>query len=139
MQCFACGRETTQRCPRCAKPYCSEHGSNLCGDCLDPVNAAPSRTPYRVALLGLLGGSVLALWLLIQPPSVPGESSPAVRDDSRPTASPALTPAGGASPGTTTVVPSATEPPGETAAPTLTPAPTEAPTPGPTEAPVTEA
>ena len=138
MQCYACGRETTQRCPRCAKPYCPDHGSNLCAECLDPVNAAPSRLPFRLALLGLLGGSVLALWLLIQPPSVPGESSPAVRDE--PTATPALTPAGAASPGaeTPTPVPTTTEPAGEgTPADVATPAPTGAPTEAPTPVPET--
>jgi LysM repeat protein len=89
-------------------------------------------------MLGLLGGSVLALWLVIQPPSVPGESSPAVQ--SEPTATPALTPQGAASPGAQTPTPirTATEPAADgTPAATDAPPPTDAPTPAPTPVPET--
>ena len=75
MDCYACDQESTQRCSRCGNPYCRGHGDDLCADCLDPVSAAPSSAVFRASLLGLLIASVLALWLLVRPPSLPGESS----------------------------------------------------------------
>jgi LysM repeat protein len=131
MDCYACEREATQRCPRCGNGYCPRHGATYCGACLDPLRSAPSRGIFRVALFGLFGGAVLALWLLIRPPSVPGEEE-VVRNEA--TATPALTPAG-AAPGTTAPGPTASTPP---SAPTLTPAPTRTPvpTPSPTPAPL---
>ena len=68
MSCYACGRDAIQRCPRCAKPYCNEHGSEFCAACQDPSSAIPSGAVFRGALLALLVASVLALWLLIRPP-----------------------------------------------------------------------
>lgn len=139
MQCFACERQAQQRCPRCGNAFCNEHGDNLCDSCLDPMNAAPSRGVFRLALLGLLGGAVLSLWLLVRPPGVPGDESSAISRE--PTASPALTPAGGGGGGTgsPTVTPlpgATTAAPSEGAAsPTPTAQPTEAPTQAPTDAP----
>ena len=72
MTCYVCGKEATRRCPRCAKPYCDEHGDELCAACQDPASAIPSGTVFRGSLLALLVASVLALWLLIQPPGLPG-------------------------------------------------------------------
>jgi len=129
MSCFSCQREDTQRCTRCGNDYCPDHGSKLCASCLDPLNATPSRSAFRLALGGLLIGTVLALWLIVRPPSVPGESSDLIQ--SEPTATPALTPQGSGSPSSATPTPAPTEVP--TAAPT--PVPTEAPPP-PTEVPV---
>lgn len=120
MSCYSCEREDTLRCSRCGNDYCSDHGSTLCASCLDPLNATPSTSAFRIALGGLLVGSVLALWLIIRPPSVPGETSDLIQSD--PSATPALTPQGSGSPSTATPV-----------AATNTPAPT------PTEAPVTTA
>jgi LysM repeat protein len=145
MQCFACNREALQRCPRCGNAYCEGHGADFCAACLDPLNAAPSRSTFRIAMLGFLGGCVLALWLLVRPPSVPGESSPIVIDQSTP--SPALTPAGAGgsatpvatgSNGSVTPVPTAATTPrpsstGPAGSGTATPVPT--PTPAPTAPP----
>src|SRR3990172_6420250 len=91
MNCYACDRSATKRCPRCGNSFCDEHGAGpaapsgqvpaagsgqaLCAACLDPVSATPSGTIFRLSLIGLLGASVLALWLLLRPPSLPGESS----------------------------------------------------------------
>jgi LysM repeat protein len=138
MQCFACTRDAVQRCPRCGNVYCEGHGSDFCAACLDPLNAAPSRNTFRIAMLGLFGGCVLALWLLVRPPDVPGEGSPAIRNEG-PTASPGLTPAGagnGAT-GSVTPVPSAatTPQPSRTGAAQTTPTPAPTPTSGPTEPP----
>src|SRR3990170_2608103 len=86
MDCYACDQEATQRCSRCGNPYCRDHGDDpsqggqpFCADCLDPVNAAPSGAVFRASLFALLVASVLGLWLLVRPPSLPGESSEAVK------------------------------------------------------------
>lgn len=139
MQCFACTREALQRCPRCGNAYCEGHGADFCAACLDPLNAAPSRSTFRIALLGFLGGCVLALWLLVRPPSVPGESSPIIVNEG-PTATPGLTPAGagGGTTGSVTPIPTAATTPrpsstGPAASSTATTAPT--PSPAPTDTP----
>lgn len=125
MSCYACERDDTQRCSRCGNNFCPDHGGDLCSACLDPLNAAPSRGVFRIALGGLLVGSVLALWLLIRPPSVPGDSSSLIQSDS--SATPALTPQGSGQPATPTPTAAPTDAP--------TPAPTEGPTPAPTDPP----
>ncbi|HEU4758372.1 MAG TPA: LysM domain-containing protein [Dehalococcoidia bacterium] len=125
MDCYACDQESTQRCLRCGNHYCREHGDDpstgsgqaLCADCLDPVSAVPSSAVFRASLLGLLVASVLALWLLVRPPSLPGESSE-VNQAPLPVASPESavpTPP----PGGPTPTPAA-------ATPALTPTPTPA-------------
>jgi LysM repeat protein len=88
MDCYLCDQDATQRCPRCGNPYCGDHGEDLCSDCLNPVNAAPSSTFFRASLLALLLGSVLALWLLIRPPGLPGESSEVIVPEASPLPSP---------------------------------------------------
>src|SRR3990172_6372482 len=102
MNCYACDQEATSRCSRCGNAYCRDHGHDpslasgqvpstsspsetsesarrtgqvLCADCLDPVNAAPSGVVFRASVFALLVASVLALWLIVRPPSLPGESS----------------------------------------------------------------
>ncbi len=117
MDCYACDQEATQRCPRCGNAYCAEHGDTLCAECLDPVAAAPSSTVFRTALFGLLVASVIALWLIVQPPSLPGESTDAIRP--LPTVAPTdaagtSTPTPAASPDTGTPVPSAEPTPAPT-------------------------
>ena len=128
MECYACEQEAIQRCSRCGNAYCPEHGDDpaaasgqtFCADCLDPVNATPSGMVFRASLIGLFVASVLALWLLIRPPSLPGESSGVIQP--LPTTSPIAlptesSPSPGASPGATPV-------PAETPAATAAPAPT---------------
>jgi len=73
MTCFACENAPTQQCPRCGRPYCDEHGEDVCDSCLQPASGLPSFTLYRGSLLALLIGTALAVWLLIQPPG--GESN----------------------------------------------------------------
>lgn len=139
MQCYACDNEAEAQCPRCANPYCSEHGTELCARCEDPALATPSATVFRFALIGLVFAGVLALWLIIRPPDLPEGSSSIVN----PAATPTLAPADDDEP---TASPTATLPPAETPTPveaetptptpepaTATPAPTEEPTPEPTD------
>jgi hypothetical protein len=73
MTCFACENEPTRQCPRCGRPYCDEHGEDVCDSCLAPASGLPSFTLYRGSMLALLIGVVLAAVLLIQPPG--GESN----------------------------------------------------------------
>jgi hypothetical protein len=75
MTCFACDQEPTQQCSRCGRPYCDEHGEELCDACLEPASGVPSFTLYRGSLLALLIGAALAIWLLIQPSSSEGDAS----------------------------------------------------------------
>lgn len=127
MICYACDQAAVHRCPRCAKPYCADHGEVFCNACLDPASAAPSSTVFRGSLLALLIGSVLALWLLIRPPSLPGESEVGVVVPRSPEP---MTPA-------VTVVPS-TPSPATTVSPTppqATPTPKAKPTPTPSPTP----
>ena len=132
MDCYACGQGATQRCSRCGNAYCADHGQDpstlrlrsgqagsgqaLCDECLSPLNAAPSPVAFRVSLLGLLVASVLALWLLVRPPGLPGESSGALIPP----------PQEGSEPGAATPTPTAA---GAVASPSPTPAPTPAPGP----------
>lgn len=73
LTCFACEQEPTQQCPRCGRPYCDDHGEDVCDACLQPASGLPSFTLYRGSLLALLIGTAVAVWLLIQPPG--GESN----------------------------------------------------------------
>ncbi len=124
MDCYVCRKKAPQRCPRCGNPYCRDHGDDLCADCLNPVNAAPSGTFFRASLLVLLVGSVLALWLLIRPPGLPGESSEIIAPEPSPPSSPEpVTPPPPLTP---------------TATATATATPTPKPTPKPTPEPTTE-
>ena len=143
MDCYLCDQEATQRCPRCGNPYCSDHGEDpsagsgqaLCADCLNPLNAAPSGTFFRASIFALLLGSVLALWLLIRPPGLPGESSGVIVPEPTPIASPeAITPEPPVAPTTDTPVAEATAEPTPTPTPEPTPEPTPTPEPeGPLE------
>ncbi|HLG10910.1 MAG TPA: LysM peptidoglycan-binding domain-containing protein [Dehalococcoidia bacterium] len=74
LTCFACEQEPTQQCPRCGRPYCDDHGEDVCDACLNPSSGLPSFTLYRGSLLALLGMTVLALILLIQPPGGEGNA-----------------------------------------------------------------
>src|SRR3954468_2159441 len=77
MTCFACEREPTRQCPRCGRPYCDEHGEDVCDACLHPSSGVPSFTLYRGSLLALLIGTAIAAWLILQPSN--GESSTALK------------------------------------------------------------
>ena len=73
--CFACEQEPTQQCPRCGRPYCDDHGEDVCDACLEPASALPSFTLYRGSLLALLIGTALAVWLILQPPGDTADSA----------------------------------------------------------------
>lgn len=136
MQCYACQNEAEAQCPRCANPYCSDHGTELCARCEDPAYATPSATVFRVALVGFVFASVLALWLIITPPDLQGDSdsvvnpvptlSPADDEDEDPTLAPTET-----IPPVETIAPTAEATPTPAPEPTETPAPTPEPTPEP--------
>ncbi len=148
MECYACDQEATQSCPRCGNSYCPEHGAEppsggLCSVCADPVSAAPSSTVFRTSVFALLIASVVALWLLVRPPALPGESSEVSRP--RPADVPASTAGPTAQPGVSpttlpaTSTPSSASPtPGGTGQSTPTPGATPKATPEPTEAATTE-
>ncbi len=141
MRCYACERQDTSPCSRCGKDYCPDHGSDLCAVCLDPVATAPSSTTFRVALFALLGASVLALWLLVRPPGLPGDNGGVVQQpDITPDFTPGLTPDTGESPTpTVTASPEPTVtliPDDQTPEPTPEPTATPTPAPTPTAAPI---
>jgi hypothetical protein len=118
MNCYACEQAVTQHCSRCGRGYCADHGqapaagqAALCAECLSPVSATPSNVVFRSSLFALLVASVVALWLLVRPPDLPGEESSV---QPQPTAL------------------NTTQAPFEgTAAPTEAPGATETPTPAP--------
>lgn len=76
MQCFRCDQEAVQECPRCGALYCDDHGDALCARCADPVLAVPSYRVFRGSLLALLVGSLVAVWLLVLPPSGADQDRP---------------------------------------------------------------
>lgn len=137
MTCFACEQEPTQQCPRCGRPYCDEHGEDVCDACLEPASALPSFTLYRGSLLALLIGTFLAVWLILQPPGESADSAvapqvvtptePAVVQTT-PTA-PAGVGSTGSTPGTTTGTPAVQGTPEAS--------PTQAPGAGGTQTPAT--
>jgi len=127
MNCYLCDNEASQRCPRCGNPFCGDHGEDLCADCLNPVNAAPSGAVFRASLLALLLGSVLALWLLVRPPGLPGDSAEIVIPQASPQPATPLA----VSPTPTTPAAGATAEPTPTPAPTAVPKPTATPTEAP--------
>ncbi|MCH7485088.1 MAG: LysM peptidoglycan-binding domain-containing protein [Chloroflexi bacterium] len=138
MRCYACERQDTSPCPRCSKDYCPDHGADLCAACLDPIVAAPSSATFRIALFALLGASVLALWLLVRSPGLPGDNGGVVQQpDITPDFTPGLTPDTGetltptASPDGSPVLTPTPIPDNQTPAPT--PVPTATPTPAPIE------
>jgi nucleoid-associated protein YgaU len=119
MTCFACEQDPTQQCPRCGRPYCDDHGEDVCDACLNPASGLPSFTLYRGSLFALLIGTVIALILLVQPPG--GESN-------APQASTVITPTAPAAAGGTPA-------PGTTTRAANTPAPGTTQSPAPTQTP----
>ena len=73
MNCYSCDQTAINACKRCAKTYCADHGNaTYCAECLAPASAMPSFNLYRGALLFMLVGTAVAIFLLVRPP---GESS----------------------------------------------------------------
>ena len=135
MSCYACGRDAIHRCPRCAKPYCDEHGGELCAACQDPSSAIPSGAVFRGALLALLVASVLALWLLIRPPGDEESGAQAGRATATRTPSPVATTVLPTSSVTPAGTPGISPTPGGTPGISPTPAGTSAATPTPAASP----
>jgi|SRR5688500_5505372 hypothetical protein len=125
MTCFACEQEPTQQCPRCGRPYCDDHGEDVCDACLEPASALPSFTLYRGSLIALLIATGLAIFLILQPP---GDDTNAAFGPTlvtpQPTATAAVavtTPGPGGTAGPQTTQPSqGTQPAGTGANPTAT-------------------
>jgi hypothetical protein len=109
--CFACDREPTQQCSRCGRPYCDEHGEELCDFCMQPSTGVPSFSLYRGSLLALLVVTALAVWLIVQPSSSEGDDTALV---------PVVTPTAAVAGGQPTSA-AGTPAPGTTAAATGTP------------------
>jgi hypothetical protein len=126
MVCYACEQPAAIACKRCAKPYCEDHGNQqYCSDCLHPASALPSFNLYRGALLTMLVGTALAVFLLVRPPGDTKGAVPVVVGASSPTA----TPEGGSDETPDTSV--------QTPRPTSTPS-TPTPAPSPTASPFVE-
>ncbi len=120
MNCYSCEHSAVNACKRCAQPYCDEHGNaQYCADCLRPASALPSFNLYRGALLTMLVGTAVAVFLLVRPPGETNSASPIFvgrtvptesRGDATPSAAPA-TPRATSTPSTPTPEPSATASP----------------------------
>jgi len=138
VQCFKCDQDAVQECPRCGALYCDDHGDALCDRCMDPVLAVPSYRVFRGSLVALLVGSVIAVWLLVLPPSVGDRDQPpsslsgivptatAPRQTGTPGAS--ATPAGGGTAASTASATAAAGSPSPSATPTPSPTPSPTPT-----------
>jgi hypothetical protein len=123
VNCYTCEQTAINACKRCARPYCEDHGNaQYCSECLRPASALPSFNLYRGALLTLLVGTAVAVFLLIRPPGETTGSAPLFVNRA-PTATaeasePQVTPTSG-TPATST--------PDRTLTPVATAAPTESP------------
>jgi LysM repeat protein len=121
LTCFACEQDPTQQCPRCGRPYCDDHGEDVCDACLNPASGLPSFTLYRGSLLALLVGVLVAVWLLVQPPGGGESNAPQTGTIITPTPQVQVqtTPPAGTTPGATGGTPqgNATPRPNATATP----------------------
>ncbi len=136
MQCFKCDQDAVQECPRCGALYCDDHGAELCDRCMDPVLAVPSYRVFRGSLAALLVGSIVAVWLLVLPPSsadrdqtpsaLSGVVPTAAASKSTAAASPTAAASSTARPGSPT--PGASGTPAGTATPSASPTPSATPT-----------
>lgn len=121
MDCYACEQPAVVACKRCAKPYCEDHGNEqYCSECLHPASALPSFNLYRGALLTMLVGTALAVFLLVRPPGETKGAVPVVVGRSTPTP----TVEGGGDAGTRAAgTPAVTSTPARTATPEASPTP----------------
>ncbi len=132
MNCYSCDQTATNACKRCARTYCNEHGNaTYCAECLQPASAMPSFNLYRGALLVMLIGTAIAIFLLLRPPG--GSNGAPTLSIGNVTAT--ITATGG---GAKTSTPSTDTPPqsngtdtagSTTPGPTVNPSPTVEPTP----------
>lgn len=63
-------------CPRCAAPYCAQHGGIACAACARPASGLPSGTFTRAVVAVYVAAVALALPLLFFRPRLPGEHPP---------------------------------------------------------------
>ena len=75
--CHYCDEAAEAECPTCGRLYCSEHGEDVCLRCLAPEAAAPTSLAYRGAVVSLIVGSLVALFLVIRPPASEGDGDTA--------------------------------------------------------------
>jgi LysM domain len=79
VNCYSCDRPAINACKRCAKPYCEDHGNaTYCAGCLHPASALPSFNLYRGALLVMLVGTAVAVFLVVRPPGETKGAPPVV-------------------------------------------------------------
>jgi hypothetical protein len=87
VDCYSCATPAVNACKRCARPYCNDHGdAQYCAECLRPVSALPSFNLYRGALLTMLAGTAVAVFLLVRPPGGTSGELPVFVGRSTPTA-----------------------------------------------------
>ncbi len=104
--CHYCDRPAEAECPTCGRLYCPEHGEDVCLRCLAPEAAAPTALAYRGAILSLVVGSVVALFLVFRPPESEGDANapralPTATPSFLQTATPTPTPDGSETPSPT--------------------------------------
>jgi hypothetical protein len=117
--CHYCDRAAEAECPTCGRLYCAEHGEDVCLRCLAPEAAAPTALAYRGAILSLVIGSAVALFLVARPPE---SESDADAPRALPTATPSFLTTATATPtsdGSETATTPPTRAPGATATPTV--------------------
>jgi hypothetical protein len=79
VNCYTCDQPAVNACKRCAKPYCEDHGNaTYCAGCLRPASALPSFNLYRGALLVMLVGTAVAVFLVVRPPGETKGAPPVV-------------------------------------------------------------
>jgi LysM repeat protein len=116
--CHYCDRPAEAECPTCGRVYCSDHGEDVCLRCLAPEAAAPTALAYRGAVLSLVVGSLVALFLVISPPESEGDSdAPRALATATPSFLATATPTRPGQAATTTVTPSSTAAGSATATP----------------------
>lgn len=124
MDCYSCDQPAAHECRRCARTYCPDHGNeSYCADCLRPASALPSFNLYRGALLTMLVGTAVAVFLIIRPPgNTSGAPAVIVGNGSATPAASDTTPLA-----TTTGTSDTTATPASAATATSTPEPTKSP------------
>jgi LysM repeat protein len=124
VDCYSCANPAINGCKRCARAYCDDHGNaQYCAECLRPASAIPSSNLYFGALLVMLVGTALAVYLIVRPPGDDSDASTVVGQ-------PSATPRAEATPEVTSAPTTAAETPAATpspATPEATAGPTESP------------
>ncbi len=84
--CHYCARPATSECHTCGRLYCGEHGEDVCLRCLSPEAATPSPMAFRGAVLALIVGTAVTIFLVVSPPE-----SASKADSVRPITTPTIT------------------------------------------------